>query len=307
MGTPRVPDAARFPRTSAADRAGRGSRVALGGLLLNGALAGLKLTAGLAGNSYALVADAVESLSDVLSSAIVLSGLRLSTRAPDARFHFGYDKAQSVATALVGLALLAAATGIAWQASREMQVPHPAPAPFTLGVLAGVIVFKEGAYRIARRAGLTLDLQVIHADAWHHRSDAITSAAAFVGISAALVGGGRWVVADEVAALFASAILAVNGVRILYGAIGELMDQAPGLSIVSRSEGAARQVPGVLAIEKLRVRRAGGRCLADLHVQADPALTLAEAHVLSGRVKGAIREAVPEIEEVLVHMEPFEP
>jgi len=147
----------------------------------------------------------------------------------------------------------------------------------------------------------------VAADAWHHRSDAITSVAAFVGISVALVGGPGWESADDVAALVASGIILYNGLKIVRPAIQELMDRSPNSALLTEAEQAARAVPGVRAIEKLRGRKTGPRYYLDLHVQADPGLSLHEAHVLSGMVKSAIRQQLPAVQNVLVHMEPFEP
>jgi cation diffusion facilitator family transporter len=285
----------------------RGIRLVRTGLIVNGCLALTKLLAGILGHSYALIADAVESIADIFSSLVVWSGLRLSSRDADQRYPFGYGKAEAVSSAIVGILLVGAALGIAIEAVREILIPHHTPAPFTLIVLVVVVVIKETMFRKVFRGAEELGSPVIAADAWHHRADAITSAAAFVGISVALIGGPGWEQADDWAALLASGIILVNGIRIIRPALAELMDQSPAETVFREIEAAARAVEGVLATEKLRVRSSGPRYLLELHVQADPRLSLQEAHILSGKVKSAIRAAVPRVDTVLVHMEPFEP
>lgn len=292
---------------AAAAPASRGIRAAQTGLLVNAVLAGTKLLAGLAGNSYALVADAVESTADIFSSVIVWGGLRLASRSADEQYPFGYGKAEPLAAAVVALLLLAAAGGIAIEAIREIRTPHHAPAPFTLWVLVGVIVVKETLFRRVFSVAEETRSRAVSADAWHHRSDAITSLAAFLGISAALAGGPGWESADDWAALVAAAVIAVNGVVQLRPALGDLMDRAPEQELLARLVAAAEAVPGVLATEKLKVRKMGLELYADIHVQADPQLSLYDAHELSGAVKSAIRAAEPRMAGVLIHMEPYLP
>jgi cation diffusion facilitator family transporter len=287
-------------------RVDRSARMAQAGLLVNALLAIVKLLAGLLGNSYALVADAVESLADIFSSLIVWGGLRLSARSADEQFPFGYGKAETLSGAVVGLMLLGAAVGISLEAVREILTPHHAPAPFTLVVLLGVILVKEVLFRRVFAVGEEVESTAVRGEAWHHRSDALTSAAAAVGITVALIGGPGWAEADDWAALLASLVIFFNGLRILRPAVGDLMDRSPEIGVVERIAGAAASVSGVLATEKLKVRRAGLGLFVDIHVQADPEMSLHEAHVLSGRVKGAIQGSLPNVLGVLVHMEPFE-
>ncbi len=283
----------------------RGIRLVRTGLLINGVLALVKLLAGVLGHSYALIADAVESIADIFSSLVVWSGLRIASRDADERYPFGYGKAESVSSAVVGIMLVGAALGIAIEAIREILTPHHTPAPFTLGVLVVVVAIKESLFRRVFRGAEELGSQAIAADAWHHRADAITSSAAFIGISVALIGGPGWEQADDWAALLASVIILYNGTRIIRPALAELMDQSPSEAVFRQIDTAARGVDGVLATEKLRVRTSGPRYLLELHVQAAPALSLHEAHILSGKVKTAIRAAVPRVDTVLIHMEPF--
>lgn len=284
----------------------RGIRSAQAGLLTNAALALTKLLAGVLGHSYALVADAIESTADIFSSLIVWSGLRIASRSPDDEYPFGYGKAESLAATVVSLMLLGAAVLIAVQAGIEIRTPHHTPAAFTLVVLIFVIVIKEFLFRKVFTVGSEVGSTAVKADAWHHRSDAITSAAAFVGISVALIGGPGWQSADDWAAIAAAGIIFFNGTRILRPAVADLMDHSPETALLSTVEAAAYSVEGVRAIEKLKMRKAGMGYFVDVHVQANPLLSLRDAHILSGCVKSAIRNAVPSVLGVLVHMEPFE-
>jgi cation diffusion facilitator family transporter len=285
--------------------AARGMQAAQVGLAINLGLVVMKLVAGIAGHAYALIADAIESSTDLFASLVVWAGLRITTRPADEDFPYGYGKAETLATVVVGVMLLAAALGITVAAVGEIRTPHHMPAPFTLAVLVLVVLVKEVLFRSVLRVGDETGSLAVKADAWHHRSDAITSAAAFIGISIALWGGPGWESADDWAALAAAVVIAINACRLLRPAILDLMDRMPAGPEVEMIAAAAKGVDGVLAIEKLRVRKLGADYLVDLHVQASPDRTLSDAHILSGKVKGAIRQAVPSVAGVLVHMEPY--
>ena len=284
----------------------RGIQAAQLGLVVNTLLAITKLVAGIVGNAFVLVADAVESIADIFSSLIVWGGLRIATRQADDDYPFGYGKAEPLAAVVVALLLLGAAAGISVEAIREIRTPHHTPAPFTLAVLVGVILVKELLSRRVLKVGEEVGSTAVRADAWHHRSDAITSTAAFIGISVALLGGPGWEAADDWAALAAALVIVTNAGLLLRPAIADLMDKRPGAELLERISLAARATPDVRHIEKLKVRKAGLQYFVDLHVQADPALSLHDAHILSGRVKTAIRASVPEVAGVLIHMEPHE-
>ena len=275
-------------------------------MLVNTGLAITKLVAGLVGHSYALVADAVESTADILSSMVVWGGLRVAARDPDETYPFGYGKAEALAAAVVSLMLLGAAVGIAVEAVSEIRTPHHVPAPWTLAVLVVVVAIKWRLSRRVHAIGADIGSTVVRADAWHHMSDAVTSAAAFIGISIALWGGPGWESADDWAAIAASCIIAYNGVNMLRPAMQDLMDRMPGPEVIAPVRQAAMDVPGVRATEKLFIRRSGLGYRVTIHVQADASMSLHDAHALSGAVKHAIRHAVPRVQYVLVHMEPFE-
>jgi cation diffusion facilitator family transporter len=276
------------------------------GMLVNAVLALIKLVAGIVGNTYALVADAVESTADIFASLVVWGALRVATRDPDEDYPFGYGKAESVAAAVVAIMLVAAALGIGFEAVREIRTPHQTPAPWTLLVLVAVLFIKFVLFRRTLSIGEAAGSTAGKADAWHHLSDAITSAAAFVGISIALWGGPGWEQADDWAALFAAAVIMYNGVLLIRPPLHDLMDKRPGNEIIDAVRNTAIRVSSVLAVEKLSVRKAGMVYYVDIHVQADPGMSLHDAHEVSGAVKSAIRAAIPSVAGVLVHMEPYE-
>lgn len=287
-------------------RAQRSIRVAQAGLVINAVLVVVKIGTGVIGHSYALIADGVESSLDIFSSLIVWRGIHVASRSADESYHFGYGKAESVAAAAVSLMLMGAAIGIAVEAVREIMTPHTLPAPFTLVVLVVVVGIKELLFRFVQREGEALESAIVQADAWHHRSDAITSGAAFLGIGIALIGGESYAAADDAAALLASVIIAFNGIRLLRPALADLMDRAPEAELLeSVAEEAARE-QGVLHIEKVVARRAGVGHFVTVHVQADRDLTLHDAHELGGRVRSRIVTSLPLVLDATIHMEPYD-
>ncbi|HKN57748.1 MAG TPA: cation diffusion facilitator family transporter [Gemmatimonadaceae bacterium] len=285
--------------------ANRSIRWAQAGLLVNALLVLVKLIAGIIGHANALVADAIESSADIFSSLIVWMGLSIAARPADEDHPYGHGKAEPLAAAVVSLMLLGAAVGISIMAIREIVTPHHLPAPFTLFVAAGVILLKEALYQRVSRVGKEVGSTAVAADAWHHRADAASSLAAFIGISIALWGGPGWEAADDWAALVAALLVAVNGVRTLRPAVSALMDEAPDSTVKERALQAALRVAGVQRIENLNVRSSGLGFYVDLHAQADPAISLDQAHEIAAKVKYSIFEAVPRVLSVLVHMEPY--
>ena len=281
----------------------RSIRWAQAGLLVNAILVLVKLIAGIVGHANALVADAVESSADIFSSIIVWMGLSIAAKPADEDHPYGHGKAEPLAAAIVSLMLLGAAIGISIMAIREIITPHHLPSPWTLFVAAGVILLKEGLYQRVSRVGREVGSTVVAADAWHHRADAISSLAAFIGISIAL--WQRWPAADDWAALVAAMLVAINGIRTLRPAISGLMDEAPDRTVKETALRAALAVRGVRHVENLNLRASGLGFYVDLHVQADPAMSLEDAHEIASRVKYAILDALPSVVNVLVHMEPF--
>lgn len=284
----------------------RGIRTVQFGLLTNAALAAVKIVAGVVGNSYALIADGIESTADVFSSLIVWSGLRIAARDPDDAYPFGYGKAEPLAASIVALLMVVAAIGISIEAGREIVTPHHAPAPFTLVVLVAVVLVKELMFRRVVAVGEAEDSTAVRADAWHHRSDAITSLAAFIGISIALLGGPGWEQADDWAALVAALVILWSAARLLRPAVQILMDRGADPELLDRITRVSSGIAEVRSTHKLKVRRTGVGYYVDLHVQAAPELSLRDAHIVSGKVKRAIMAAEPGVKGVIIHMEPDE-
>ena len=283
-----------------------GARVALLGLLINIALAMIKIAAGLLGNAYVLIADGIESALDVGGSVIIWGALKFAARPPDATHPYGHGKAEPFAAIVVSLGVLAAALGLAISSVRELFLPRHGPAPFTLIVLVLAVVIKETLYRYVVRIGRNAESTAIQTDAWHHRTDALTSIAAFIGISIALIGGEAWQSADDWAALFGCALIAANGYRLLRPALYEILDTAPRGEIVDVVRGAARSVPGVIEVEKLFIRKMGLSFYVDLHVKVDGDISVREGHHIAHEVKRAIQESDRRTADVLVHIEPAE-
>jgi cation diffusion facilitator family transporter len=279
-----------------------GSRLALAGMLANVVLAIIKILAGIIGHTYALIADGVESLLDIFGSLVVWFGLRVAAEPPDDEHPYGHGKAEAVAATVVALTVIAAAFGLAFQSIREIRTPHQMPAQWTLFVLLGVVVVKEGLFRWVGRAGNEIGSSAVKADAWHHRSDAITSALAFVGILVALTFHAPS--ADDWAALAASGIVAWNGFNLLQPALREMMDTAPPKVLEQEIRDLATTVDGVRALDQCRIRKMGLEFYVDLHVGVDPALSVREGHRIAHAVRKAIREANPRVADVLVHIEP---
>lgn len=299
-------------------------KTALIGLMLNVALALVKLIAGIVGHSGALIADAVESLADIVGSAVIWGGLRIGALPADEDHPYGHGKAEALAGLVVSVILLVAGVGIAVQALHDIRTPHQSPAAWTLAVLLVVIVAKYSMFVVARRVARREGSGAMHVDAGHHVSDAITSLAAGIGICVAVFGerlfgkatlspgsvwGTGWESADDWAAMLASFVIMYNAVQLIRVPLRELMDTTTGEDL-SRAAEPARQVaiavPGVQRIEKTRVRKSGGGYWLEMHVQVDGSLSVREGHAIGGRVRAAVRAQVPGVRDVHVHIEPFE-
>jgi cation diffusion facilitator family transporter len=286
------------------NRLQRSLRATFMGLAVNAVLTGAKFAAGIVGHSHALVADAVESLGDIFSSIIIWRALIVAAEPADEDHPYGHGKAEPLAAAIVSTMLLLAAGWIVLSAVHAIAQPHPAPAPFTLLVLGAVIVIKEGLFRFVRREAASVQSSAVRTDAWHHRSDAITSLAAATGISVALIGGKGYEAADDVAAIVAAGVIAWNGWRLLRPALDELMDTAPNPEVVRQVRRVAEAVPGVERVEKCLVRKVGYDYFVDIHVEVDPQMTVQRSHEIAHDVKDKIRGQIPAVRDVLVHIEP---
>jgi cation diffusion facilitator family transporter len=282
----------------------KGIRSTLIGIITSILLAIIKGTAGVLGNSYALVADAIESTADVFTSIIVLTGLKIASKPRDMNHPYGHGKAEPIAGMIVASALIVAALIIIIQSIHEIITPHHAPAPFTLIVLVAVVVTKELLFRFVIKVGENIESTSVKNDAWHHRSDAITSFAAFIGISIALIGGKGYEESDDYAALFASGIIIFNAYRLFKPAFFEIMDTAPPIYILEEIKSTASKVDGVMAIDKCFVRKMGLEFFVDIHVVVNRDLPVHAGHLIGHNVKDELMKFNPKISDVLVHIEP---
>jgi cation diffusion facilitator family transporter len=302
MATP--PSQLNDAQSKLAQSAAVGVRTVVRGTLASVALGAVKVIAGIVGNSYALIADGVESMLDVISSLVVWGSLKIAARTPDEQYPYGYGKVEPLAALVIATALLAAAIGIAIQSVREILVPRLAPAPFTLIVLVGVVVTKEIMFRMLSRTGTKIGSHAVMTDAWHHRSDSLTSLAAFIGISIALLAGPGYESADAWAALFASGVIAWNGIRLFRSAWREILDVSPPPELVDEIRQIAGSVDGVAEIEMCRVRKSGLGLWVDIHVHVDGNISVRAGHTIAHRVKDALLASRHHVMDAIVHIEP---
>jgi cation diffusion facilitator family transporter len=283
----------------------RSLRATFLGLAANVVLTIAKFLAGFFGHSQALIADAVESLADIFSSVIVWRGLVVAETPADDDHPYGHGKAEPLAAAIVAAMLLLAAGLIAFHSLSGIIAPRVAPSAWTLIILVVVIAVKETLFRFVLRESETVSSSAVETDAWHHRSDAITSAAAFIGISVSLVGGKGYEAADNWAALAAACVIAWNGWRLLNPAFNELMDRSPDRKLIEQIRAAARTIPGVDGVEKCFVRKMGYQFFVDMHVEVDPQMTVENSHRIGHEVKNKVRAQIPSVRDVLIHIEPL--
>jgi cation diffusion facilitator family transporter len=299
--SPQTPEQA---RAHAAQQAERGVRAALLAMVVSAVLGAVKVIAGVAGHSYALIADGVESLLDIVSSLVVWGSLKISATDPSQRFPYGYGKIESIAGLAIAAGLIIVAAVLAVQSVHEIRSPHQTPAAFTLVVLVVVVAIKELLFRWLARTGREIESRAIESDAWHHRSDALTSLAAFVGISIALWGGEGYESADDWAALAACGVIAFNGYRLLRSALADVLDAAPKGETLQRIREVAGAVEGVAGIDDCRARKSGLGWLVDIHVEVDGAMPVSEGHRIAHEVKDALLAANVGVLDALVHIEP---
>jgi cation diffusion facilitator family transporter len=280
------------------------TRTALLSMFSNAGLAITKGITGVLGHSDAMIADAIESTADVFASLLVLFGLNYSAKPADENHPYGHGKAEALVTfAVVGF-LLISATIIAVESIRNLQQPQEKPEIFTLYVLGVIILIKEFSYRYVKKKSEETNSSSLHADAWHHRSDAISSVMAFVGISIALIFGKGYEKADDWAALLASVFIVYNAFLIFRPALGEIMDEHLHDHVIADIRRLSTNVNGVLDTEKCLVRKTGMVYIVDLHVEVDGKLSVFDGHEISHRLKDYLMEQMPEIADVLIHIEP---
>lgn len=275
------------------------------GVVINVAFAAIKGTAGVLGHSYALIADAVESTLDIFSSVAVLGGLKIASIPPDKNHPYGHGKAEPLAAMVVAIVLMATAILLAVGSVHEiLSVSHQAPAPFTLYILIGVVVIKELLYRFVINVGEKTGSTAVRADAWHHRSDALTSFAAMIGIGVSLILGPGYESADDWAALFASGIIVFNAYRLLRPALDEIMDATPSPEMENSVRKVAMMVKGVKGLDKCHVRKMGLYYCIDLHVVVDGSVSVRVGHQIAHQVKDEVKRSNPAVMDVFIHVEP---
>ena len=282
-----------------------GLKVSLLGMAVNIVLAVVKGLAGVLGHSSALIADAAESITDVASSLVVFGGISLSSRPPDDEHPYGHGKAEPLAAMLVSCAVVAAGAGIFARGFWGLGHPRTeGPAVYTLFVLLGVVLVKEMLFRRVSSVGQEIESVAVSSDAWHHRSDAITSLAAAVGIAVALIGGPKYAVADNWAAMLSAVFIFVNGLILLRSAVAEIMDAVPSGSIEADVRRIAAQVGQVRGVETCRVRKMGFDYFVDMHVFVDGDMTVRTGHDIAHEVKARVLAGTPRVRDILIHVEP---
>ncbi|PSR11416.1 MAG: cation-efflux pump [Bacteroidetes bacterium] len=275
-------------------------------ILGNICLALIKGSAGVLGNSYALIADAIESTTDIFSSLLVLFGLKYAKRPADENHPYGHGKIEPLITFIVVAFLVTSATLIAYESIRNISTPQEMPESWTLLVLAAIILWKEVSYRIVIKKSVETHSSSLRADAWHHRSDAITSVMAFIGISIALICGEGYETADDWAALLASTFILYNSYLIFRPALGEIMDEHLYDDLIAEIRTISHTVDGIVGTEKCFIRKAGMFYHVDLHAIVDGNISVKEGHDLAHLLKDTLQAAIPNLGHVLIHVEPHE-
>ena len=271
----------------------------------NTSLAIIKGIAGYFGNSYALIADGIESTTDIFASLLVLFGIKYSNRPADKNHPYGHGRAEPLITFLVVGFLITSAVIIAHESIKNIGTSHELPKPWTLLVLGAIIIWKEISYRIVLKKSKATNSSSLKADAWHHRSDAITSVAAFIGISIALIMGKGYETADDWAALFASGFILYNSYLIFRPALGEIMDEHVYDDLIEAIKQVSLTVEGVKDTEKCFIRKAGMQYHVELHAKVNAQITVEAGHAIAHQLKDTLRQEIPQLGHVLIHIEPY--
>ncbi len=284
---------------------GQGS--ALKAILINSGLGAAKLIAGVFGHSYALIADACESYADVMGSCVTYYALKKASEPADVDHPAGHGRAETLASAVTALALVGIGGLIFWEAALSLGVPRHSPSPLTLLVLVPVILVKEWMFHFMRERGKKIGSVAVVADAWHQRSDVVTSVAALTGIIVACIGGPAWNHADSWAAMAASIWLAGTGLWLLGPTLHELMEGSVDPALLQFVYETSTNCPGIRGVDKVWVRKLGMRLMVDLHIEVDPNISVQEGHRLSHEVKAKLQAELPQVRDVMVHVEPYDP
>jgi cation diffusion facilitator family transporter len=284
----------------------RGQGTALRGIVVNGGLGVAKLVAGIVGHSYTLVADAADSFSDVMGSCVTWYALKKAAQPPDVEHPLGHSRAETLASAITALALIGVGMAIFWTAAGSLGEPRRAPSPLTLFVLVPVILIKEAMFRWMQARGRETGSLAVVAEAWHQRSDVVVSVAALGGITAAWIGGPGWSQADNWSAMAASLWLMVTGLWLLGPASHELMEGSVDPALMDFILETGKACEGIRGIDKVWVHKLGMRLIIDMHVEVDPDLSVQEGHRLAHEVKERLQRELPQVRDVMVHVEPFD-
>lgn len=270
----------------------------------NTCLAIIKWTAGYFWNSYALIADAIESTTDIFSSILVFLGIKYATKPPDKKHPYGHGRVEPLVTFIIVGFLIVSATIIAHDAIANIQTPHELPEPYTLLILWAIILWKELSYRFVSGKSEQTNSSSLKADAWHHRSDAITSFAAFIGISIALVMWQGYEYADDLAALFASVFILYNSYLIFRPALWEILDENTHDDLVKQIRKIAKTVAWIEGTEKCFIRKSGMQYHVDLHAMVQANISVKKGHDIAHTLKDTLRKELPQLGHVLIHIEP---
>ena len=280
----------------------QGIGITLLGSVVNAGLVALKLGLGSLGGSMALVADGVHSLSDLATDLVVLGGIRLASRPADRSHAFGHGKFETLAGVLVALALIGAGVWLIREAAVGLAHPQGAPRSGLVMAVAGVsILAKEALYRATTRIALKLHSTALQANAWHHRSDALSSVAVLLGGATMALG---YPIGDKVAAIAVGGMVLMAAARILRRAFHELLEGALSEEEKLAISQAIESVEGVQGWHRLRTRRLGRQALVDVHIQVDPNLSVIRAHKIATQVEQAVSRSLDGLASVVVHVEP---
>ncbi|MBL4700396.1 MAG: cation transporter [Phycisphaeraceae bacterium] len=277
------------------------------GLSINLALAVIKFIAGLVGQSMALLADAVNSLGDTITTTVVIVAMNVARRPADEEHPYGHTRVEAIAGSSVAIIIAVVAALTIWKCFEFWDASQVLPPIWTLWIAAGNVIIKESLYHYKKRVGMRIGSSALIATAWDHRSDAFCSLAVLIGLSAVLFTDGKYLHADKLAGMVVGTMILISSAKLYFMSANELLDaQGDGL-LLENIRVTAALVAGVTDVEKLRVRKSGLEYFADIHVHVPPQLTVAKAHRLGHEVKDKLLTTYPRLRDVLVHIEPDEP
>lgn len=303
------PDVSLIDGIMKTERERRATRVTLYGAAVNIILVIFKLVAGVVGQSAAMIADGIHSLSDLLTDAVVIIFMRLSSRPQDEDHDYGHGKYETLATAIIGMALFVVGLGICyggvvkiWAALQGRQLVQPGWIAL-VAVLVSVAL-KEWCYQFTVRVGRAIDSETVVANAWHHRSDALSSVGTAIGIGGAIILGPSWAVLDPIAAVIVSVLIIITAWKLMANALGELLEKSLPETIENDIENTVTEDPMLSDIHHLRTRRIGNHIAIDMHVRMPGEMTLSDAHKVVSKAEGRLRDRYGAGTFISIHMEP---